>query len=136
MGAMERRYETYLETLNEEILRLRSELAASKFDCQRLSTQLEKQNAEHSIQLQNIQAHHEKKIAKLKSDLEELYYKPKLQQLAQMYRKQWSENEKTHQLKIEEIRSSFIENERSQSTGLEQLNSTETPRSTSFLELK
>ena len=72
---------------------------------------------------------------KLKSDLEELYYRPRLQQMAEMYKKQWNKNEKAHSRKIEELRSSFTNYERSQSTSLDQC-STETPRSTNFLELK
>ena len=55
--------------------------------------------------------------------------------MAEMYKKQWNKNEKAHSRKIEELRSSFTNYERSQSTSLDQC-STETPRSTNFLELK
>ncbi len=72
---METRYETFIETLNEEILRLRTELALSQSENQRLLTSLDKTEKEHGIRLQNIQAHHERKILKLKTDIETCIFK-------------------------------------------------------------
>lgn len=73
---IETRYEAYIEQLNEEILRLRTELALSQAENQRVMTQLEKTQTETGIRLQNIHAHHERKIIKLKSDMEQIYYGP------------------------------------------------------------
>ena len=104
---IEQRYEAYIEQLNEEILRLRTDVALSEAENQRVITQLEKTETETGIRLQNIHAHHERKIQKLKADMEQIYYGPLIANMRQEHAQEISDLRKDHIQQIQKIKNAY-----------------------------
>lgn len=72
LHSLKRRYMNDTKSLNSTIHRLKAQLQATQQTQARLSSELDEQAQAHAFQLQEIQAHHERKLQRHRKDLETL----------------------------------------------------------------